>query len=218
MALTAGIAGGSGLIGSILLDLLLKNENFEEVVSISRKKLEIKHAKLREVILDFDNPEDLKNAINTNVFFYCLGTTKAKSPDPFLYERIEAEYPSQFAKAASENHVEQFHFVSSLGANAGSSQVYLKLKGKAEEAIQQLKFRSVHLYRPSLLTGHRKEFRFFENLSVRLMQLLNPLLIGNFKKYRSIAAEKVANAMLKQSLKNLTGINIYESRTISNLA
>ncbi|MNY43256.1 hypothetical protein D3C86_1782010 [compost metagenome] len=53
---------------------------------------------------------------------------------------------------------------------------------------------------------------------IGLMRLLNPLLIGPLKKYRSIRIEKVASAMLKQSLKQHSGIFTYNSDEIEKLA
>ena len=46
---------------------------------------------------------------------------------------------------------------------------------------------------------------------------LNPILIGPFKKYKSIKIEKVASAMLKQAQKKVKGIFIYQSDEIEEL-
>jgi hypothetical protein len=50
------------------------------------------------------------------------------------------------------------------------------------------------------------------------MSILNPLLIGKLKRYRSIDADIVAKTMLNQSLRDITGIQVYESDQIRELA
>jgi uncharacterized protein YbjT (DUF2867 family) len=107
--------------------------------------------------------------------------------------------------------------VSSLGANANSSVFYTKLKGEVERDLKSIPFKAIHIYRPSLLDGDRKEDRSAERFMIGLMQILNPLLIGGLKKYRSIKIETVAAAMLKQSLKQLDGIYTYDSDQIVQL-
>jgi hypothetical protein len=56
-----------------------------------------------------------------------------------------------------------------------------------------------------------------ERLLSPIMKVINPLLIGDLKKYRSIPAATVAMAMYKQSLKNEEGVFIYPSDKIKQL-
>jgi hypothetical protein len=51
-----------------------------------------------------------------------------------------------------------------------------------------------------------------------LMFLINPLLIGSLKKYRSIPAKTVALAMYNQSINNDEGVFIYASDQIKQIA
>ena len=49
------------------------------------------------------------------------------------------------------------------------------------------------------------------------MKVIDPLLIGSLKKYRSIAAEDVAKAMINESIKNKKGIFVHQSDQIKEL-
>ena len=52
------LTGASGMIGSLVLQKCLENENVSEVVSFVREKTKIEHPKLNElVITDFLNYE-----------------------------------------------------------------------------------------------------------------------------------------------------------------
>lgn len=217
MGRNAILLGASGLIGSCLLKLLLENNVFSEVVIFVRKPLNIDHPKLQEVITDFSDLSALKSHITGDVVFSCLGSTKSKTPDLKQYQRIDHEIPLQIAKYASENNVKQFHIVSALGAKASSDNFYSKMKGETEEDLKKIDFSSVHIYQPSLLRGNRKENRILEKLALLLTKVIDPLLIGSLKKYRSIEAEKVAEAMYHQSQKEQKGIFTYPSDKIKEL-
>lgn len=212
------IAGASGLIGSSLLNILLDAQQYDEVLVLVRKELPVRHKKLVQLVIDFDELDVHKAAITGYALFCCLGTTKKKTPDPNQYRKIDYHYPLRLAQLARQNGVKQYHLVSSLGANSKSSNSYLKTKGETEEAIQKVGISSLNIYQPSFLTGNRKESRYGEHFLIGLMKLIDPILVGGLKKYRSIPAETVARAMYKQSLKTEEGIFVHPSDKIKLLA
>lgn len=212
------LLGASGLIGGELLNLLLADSNYSKVKIIVRKELPIKNEKLEQIIADFSTIEANKDKLNADVVFSCLGSTKKKTPDLKEYYQIDHDYPLLVGKLAKDQGVNSFHIVSSLGANSSSSTFYLKMKGETENDIAKLGFKSLHIYQPSLLTGERNEKRLLENVGEFLMKVINPLLFGSLKKYRSISGKTVASAMHKQSLVNSTGDFIYPSDKIKELA
>jgi uncharacterized protein YbjT (DUF2867 family) len=218
MAKKAIIAGASGLIGSSLLDILLHEPGFDEVLILVRKELPIQHKKLKQLVIDFDQLKDYASEITGNTIFSCLGTTMKKTPDLSVYRKIDHDYPLQLAQIAKQNGIEQYHLVSSLGANAKASNFYLKTKGQIEEDIKQVALTTLCIYQPAFLTGDRKESRLAEKFLIPLMKLLNPLLVGNLKKYRSIPAKTVAQTMYNQSLKKQEGTFIYPSDKIIELS
>ena len=218
MATKAIIAGASGLIGSNLLQILLNEPGYDEVLILVRKELPVNHKKLKQLVIDFDRLADHSKSINGDVIFSCLGTTMKKTPDLSVYRKIDHDYPLQLAQIAYQNGVAQYHMVSSLGANANASNFYLKTKGQVEEDLKQVALRTLCIYQPAFLTGDRKESRIAEKFLIPLMKLINPLLIGSLKKYRSIPAATVALTMYKQSLKKEDGLFIYSSDQIKELS
>lgn len=211
---TVIVAGASGLIGSELIQLLLVDKNIANVIALIRKPLPLTNPKLSQVIVDFDKLNLQQSIIKGSAVYCCLGTTKSKTPDKNEYRKVDYNYPLELAEIASGNNVEQFHLISALGADASSHIFYNKLKGELEEHIKTLQFKSVHIYQPSLLVGARTENRPLEKVAVSIMKVLNPLLTGALKKYRSIAASTVAKAMINQTFKDLEGLHIYPSDEI----
>lgn len=82
-------------------------------------------------------------------------------------------------------------------------------------ALLELGYPCLHIIRPSLLLGLRKEFRFGEKVAALLTPLLKPFLLCALKKYRPVEAEKVAQFMVKIARDEpIDGVIIYESNMI----
>jgi uncharacterized protein YbjT (DUF2867 family) len=218
MKKTAIVLGASGLIGSNLLPLLLKNSNFESIKIFVRKTLPVQHPKLLQILTNFEDLETVKNEIKADVIFCCLGSTKSKTPDLKQYRKIDHDYPIYFAEEGLKNGLTEYHLVSALGANSKSSNFYTKMKGETENAIKELDISSLYIYQPSFLKGNRTEKRLGEKIALLVMKLIDPLLMGSLKKYKTIAAEVVAKAMINESIKNKKGIFVLESDKIKELA
>ncbi len=183
MSNKAVIAGASGLIGSKLLDILLKEDFYDEVLVLVRKELPLSHKKLVQLVIDFDRLEEHAAAISGHAIFCCLGSTKKKTPDLVEYRKIDLDYPLQLAQFAKQNGVKQYHLVSSLGANSKSSTFYTKIKGEVEEAVQKVGLKCLHIYEPSILTGDRNESRPMESFANTLMPFITDLVFDRqFKK------------------------------------
>ncbi|HTD41896.1 MAG TPA: oxidoreductase [Mucilaginibacter sp.] len=212
------IAGASGLIGSKLLNILLHQPDYDEILIVVRKTLPIIDKRLVQLVIDFDKLNEHAAAISGHAIFCCLGSTKKKTPDLALYRKIDHDYPLQLAQLAKQNGVEQYHLVSAIGANSKSSNFYTKMKGETEEDIKNVGFKCLHIYQPSILTGDRKERRPAERFAIGLMKVIDPLLIGGLKKYRSIPAETVAQAMFNESTKKQEGVFMHTSDKIKLLA
>ncbi|MEJ5961224.1 NAD(P)H-binding protein [Pedobacter immunditicola] len=217
MGKKAILLGASGLIGNSLLQQLLLSSHYDEVLVVLRKTLNIQHPKLHQLQVDFDQLSQYSHEIQGDVVFCCLGTTKKKTPDKAQYKKIDHQYPIDAAWIAHTNGATQYHLVSALGANSNSSIFYSKLKGDVEKDLKTIPFKAIHIYRPSLLDGFRIENRTGERWMIGIMRIINPILIGPLRKYRSIKIETVARAMLMKSLEDQRGIFIHPSDAIERI-
>lgn len=217
MGKRAILLGASGSVGSNLLQQLLVNDNYTQVLALVRKELKIEHPKLKQLILNFDELNKYTAEITGDVVFCCLGTTKKQTPDEKQYYKIDYLYPLDVAWIAQTNGAESYHLISSIGANKNSSVFYTRTKGEAECDLKAVPFKSIHIYRPSILDGERKESRPMEGIMNAVMHVINPLLVGSWRKYRSIKVSTVAKAMVRQSMVDKREIFIYESDQIQAL-
>ena len=201
------------------MDILLQGAVYESITVLVRKALPAVHPKLKQVLVDFDKLADYDAEITGHALFCCLGSTRKKTPDLNVYRKIDHDYPLELAQLAAKNGMPQYHLVSALGANAKSSNFYTKMKGEVEADVQHVGLNCLHIYRPSLLTGERNEpNRTAEKFAESLFKLINPLLVGSLRKYRSIPAATVAQAMYKQSLIKQEGVFIHLSDEIKEIA
>lgn len=204
---TAAIIGATGLIGSNLVDLLLEDDYFSTVRIIVRRPQQKTDPKMEVKLVDFDDAESLKLALEgTDAVFCCIGTTQKKvKGDKTLYRKIDFDIPVKAARFCKEAGCEKFIIVTSAGANSRSKTFYLKLKGEVEDALQTTGLRSIHIMQPGILLGDRKENRPGEKIGQAIMKLLSGLLGGSLKKYRPIHAKTVASAMLEAAKKEEAG-------------
>jgi|SRR5690606_30636852 len=211
---TALIAGASGLVGSYLLRMLLQSSHYDQVISVGRRKLDLEHPKLKQLVVDFDKLAVSENLIADDIFC-CLGTTMKKAGSKEKFYAVDHTYVVELAKATSKNFARQFLVVSAMGADANSRFYYNRVKGEMEAAVQKFPFTAVHIFRPSLLTGNREETRLGEKIGEVVMNVLNPVMLGPLKKYRSVEARSVAKTMLKTALESGGGVKIHESDEIA---
>lgn len=205
----AWLAGASGLVGGKVLNLLLEDPGVTRVITLGRSEFKRQHPKWEQRIVDFASiPLGLPAP---TVAFCCLGTTIKVAGSREAFQRVDHEFVVAFAKAAKEAGAKTFVLVSSIGASSKAGSFYLRVKGQTEIDVQVLGFDSVYVARPSMLLGHRREFRLGERLAIPLFYFLWPLLMGPLRKYRAIQAQVVALAMLRVARQPEPGFHVLES-------
>jgi len=218
--LTAVVLGATGLTGNLVLEELLKDENFVTVRVLTRRKINRSHPKLQQEIVNFNDMDDYTQKFGEgDVIFSCVGTTQKKvKGNKTLYEDIDFGIPVNAAKIGISKNYKKFLVVSAIGANENASNFYLKLKGKTEKALKEIPFVSLSIFQPSLINGKRNENRTGEAIAQTVMDLLSFLLLGPLEKYRSIGANNIARAMVNESKQKKTGVNYYRYNEMMDLA
>ena len=208
----AVIAGATGLTGSTLAWELLARDEFTEITCLVRNIPGENQKGIVYKQTDFDMIHFEKFKADTA--FTCLGTTIKNAGSRENFYRVDYHYNLMFAEACKSRGVERFVLMSALGADSQSSIFYNRVKGELEEAIINLDFKSLTIVRPSLLEGPRTESRPGELFARKAMKFLNPLLIGGFRRYRSVDVDKIASAMAEAAILNHPGVRIIENEEI----
>jgi uncharacterized protein YbjT (DUF2867 family) len=192
------LIGATGLVGSHILKELLNDNYFSEVRIFVRIPTAIVNSKLREIASYMKDIDSLRSEIQGDVLFNAMGTTIKKAGSQAEQQRIDRDIPISFARLASENGVRMMVNVSSVGASMKGG-FYLKTKAEMENGTAEFFPGRVFHFRPSFLIGNRKEFRFAEKIAFGVMKIIDPILAGSTKKYRSMPADKLAKAMVALS-------------------
>ena len=210
------ILGATGLTGNIVLNKLITDSRYNKIKIFTRKPLRLENTKVIEIFCDLLDIDSYKDNFFADEVFCCIGTTTKKTPDKELYKKIDFGIPVDAAKLCKQNGIKTFVVMSSMGANAKSSIFYSRTKGEMEEDVFEQKIKNTYILRPSIIGGNRAESRFTEKIGLTAMKIFNPVLVGSLKKYRTINAETIANAMIHLA-NNTIDEQIIESDQIQKL-
>lgn len=209
------IAGPTGLIGARALDRALADPRVQSATALTRRSLDRRDPKLDQRLVDFAAMAPLPPA---DAALCALGTTMRRAGSKRAFLAVDHDAVLAFARAARAAGASRFAIVSSVGAKAGAGNFYLDTKGRVEAALATLGFERLVILRPSLLDGDRQEFRPLEQPAILAARLLNPLLAGPLRRYRAIAAQDVADALLEAVLAAHAPAAILEYDAIRALA
>jgi uncharacterized protein YbjT (DUF2867 family) len=207
------LLGATGLVGAATLRRLLADETVARVVAPTRSALD-PHSKLENPVL-----ADLRSIgeavwLGVDAVICALGTTRKKAGSDAAFREIDMAMPLSLAAQSRRAGVPALLYVSSVGADAKSGFLYTRTKGEMEEALRGLGFPSLTIVRPSVITGTRKEQRFFEGLSSQLMTAFEAILPAQ---YRPNSAEAIAAVLHARALGPVPGISILDSKDIRRL-
>ncbi|GAB6928585.1 oxidoreductase [Paenibacillus sp. JCM 10914] len=219
MGVVALVVGATGLVGNLVVEELLKRDELDEVRILVRRQPEVTHPRLKAIIVDWDRLESYREAFfGVHMVYNCLGTTIKKAGSQQAFRKVDVEYVLKAAELAKQAGVQQFVAVSSVGANPKVRNFYLRTKGEMEERLAGMRFKGVHLFRPSLLLGDRPDRRFGEWAASVLMTSLDfAFRSPKLAPYRAIPARNVARAMVHIGMTNLPGHHVYTNEIIQVL-
>jgi uncharacterized protein YbjT (DUF2867 family) len=191
------IVGASGMVGGYALRYALDHPAVGSVTSIGRKKLDISHPKLKEVL--HQNFADCSAIAQTlsgqDAAIFCLGTYTGSVPDAEL-RTITVDYTVEFARVLRLGSPDAaFSFLSGNGADpTGRSRLaFARYKGEAENGLLAAGFPRVYIFRPAYIypVEPRKE----PNFTYRLLSAIYPVFRVLFPN-QVIRADDLARAMV----------------------
>jgi uncharacterized protein YbjT (DUF2867 family) len=220
------VAGATGLTGRALVGQLLNDPQVRQVVALVRRagSLLVQGAarpdsKLLECVVDYADLESgLALAPAPDLLYVCLGTTIRTAGSQAAFRKVDFDAVLAVVRAAQARGVQHVGVISALGADAASSVFYNRVKGEMEAALQALNLPSLHILRPSFLIGDRQERRLGEAIGIAAVQLLRPILIGRWTRYRGVDVDTVASAMRAGAhLRSAGGVRVSQSEQLASL-
>lgn len=190
------LVGATGMVGAAIVRGAVARADVR-VIAVSRREVPIPPGARMEVLLaPVSGWSDAIAASGADVLVCALGTTmKQAGGDREAFRSVDHDLVLTVGQAARDAGIERMIVVSSVGADDGSSNFYLGTKGRMETDLRKLRFRRLDILRPGLLVGKRAQFRLAERIAMIFHPVLNLFLHGNRRKFRSISADTVAQAI-----------------------
>ncbi|MFP4475964.1 MAG: oxidoreductase [Desulfatibacillaceae bacterium] len=211
------ILGATGLVGGHCLALAAGDPYYEKTVVLGRRTVSLfaHHDKVEQHVADMDDPALEERFPAADHVFCALGTTIGKAGSREAFAKVDFTCVRDLARVAQEKGATTLVVVSAVGADPGSRVFYNRVKGEMEQAVARLGYESVTILRPSLLLGHRHDFRAGEWIAQKLSGPFAAVIPG---RYRPVKARIVARAMMAAAKNSLPGVRVVESRDIPRLA
>jgi uncharacterized protein YbjT (DUF2867 family) len=204
MTIAPLLAGATGLVGARVLALV------PDAVPVGRRAT----GRAGEIVADFAALPPLPPA---DVAICALGTTIRTAGSQAAFRAVDHDAVLAFARAAQVAGVSRFIVVTAVGADAGSSVFYSRVKGEVENDLTSLGFTRLDIVQPGLIIGPRAERRPVEAFFQAAMPVLNPLLVGGLARYGGIDAETVAAAIVALAGRVVPGHFIHQNRALAAL-
>ena len=207
---TVILVGATGMVGRAVMTRAVGRDAIR-LHAIARREVPLPQGARMEMLLA--DPAHWPEAIaatgagtdlagSADCIVIALGTTiAAVGGDPrgakAAFRAVDHDLILSCARAAKAAGIRQAIVISSVGAKAGARNFYLSVKGETEDALAKLHFARLDVLRPGLLRGHREgALRPGERVGMIASPLIDLALHGKARRYRSIRASTVADAVL----------------------
>lgn len=196
------ILGATGMVGQGVLRECLLDGGVTRVVTLGRAGTGQTHPKLDEIVhADLFHLSAIEERLRgLDACFYCLGVSAAGMSEA-EYSRVNYEMTLAVAETLVRTSPELvFVYVSGTGTDSTERGrvMWARVKGRTENALLRLSFRSAYMLRPGLIVpmhGVKSRTRLYRAFYTMLGPLL-PILRKRFPR-SIITTEQMGRAMLR---------------------
>jgi uncharacterized protein YbjT (DUF2867 family) len=166
MAFRVLIVGGTGQVGSEVVQSLLGTSACTAVVMVNRRTIPLAAgARVRQVVMD-TGAVDFAGQISALAHtcrapgepLYaasCIGIGKgSRQWSDADIRKLEIGVVSAFARGCLAAGIERFGLLSAAGSSAKSSIRYARIMGEKEDAVRELGFKCLAIFRPGIIAGN----------------------------------------------------------------
>ena len=213
------ILGATGLIGGLLTRKLVGQGIDKQMHLLLRRPYREEVGKAKVHVQLQENWPAAIAKIKPDIAISCLGSTMKKAGSKAEFAAVDRDLVGAAAAAARAAGARQFISISSTMADSTASGFYLKTKGDAEDLLRAQNFDRLDILRPGLLRGERtNDNRMGERLAIAASPVLDLLLHGKFRRFRSILASDVADGIVALIGEHAPGEYVHENDGIWKLA
>ncbi|WP_130618068.1 hypothetical protein [Dyella amyloliquefaciens] len=213
------VAGGTGQVGAALVRALLATEACAGIVMVNRRAAPVAvDARLRQTVMDTGDPRFSEEIAELAREFRaqggplyaasCIGIGKGSAQwSEQDIRKLEIGVVGAFARGCLEAGVDTFGLLSAAGSSAKSRIRYARIMGEKEDAVRNLGFRRLAIFRPGIIAGNAH--------TPGLLALLGRLIPGSFG---TIGQDVIARAFVGEFLHGSDGTTVLENAAMRRRA
>ncbi|MBR0796775.1 NAD(P)H-binding protein [Bradyrhizobium jicamae] len=160
------IVGGTGQVGSAVVRALIAEPACAEVVMINRREVSpVADPRVRQVILDTADatfPEQVSKIAQAMVAHgdavygaSCIGVGKGSlNWSEEALKALEIGVVGGFARGCRAGGITRFALLSAAGSSTTSRIRYARIMGQKEEAVREIGFQRLAIFRPGIIAGN----------------------------------------------------------------
>lgn len=213
------LVGATGLVGSRVIAGAVGRPGVR-LVAVARREVPLpRGARMEVLVADPSGWPDAIAATNAKVLVCALGTTwRNAGKDEAAFRAVDHDLVIACARAAKAAGIPHVIVISSAGAKLHARSRYLRVKAETEEALMKLGLRRLDILRPGLLVGRRAERRPLEKLAMLASPVTDLLMFGGSRKYRSIRADLLVEAIFALAREKAGGRFIHDNEMLKRAA
>lgn len=191
------VFGGTGMVGSEVLQLCLDAPEITQVVTIGRHLTGLSHPKLKEIehqgFLDFTVME--KELVDADICYYCLGVYQGQVTKEMFWQITVGYLEALLGSLEKVNPDIRFCLFSGRGASPfeRSPMMYPNAKGRAEAKLSASSLKGKYIFRPGIIAPGKVASK--QTLSTRLFEPIYKVL-----PFLGIDAPDLAKVMVSTGL------------------
>ena len=200
--------GATGAVGNHAALTLAKLPDIARLTLLGRRSADnVVGVVVAQHVVDIFAPTSYEGLLTGHTTAICsLGVGQPSKMSQAEFQKIDRDAVLDFARACKRAGVEHFELLSAVSANSKSSSFYLRTKGELEDGLKALDFERLSLFQPSMIVTPTNRYGLGQAVLLKAMPMLDPLLIGPLRKFRSIRVEQLGKAIAMNVLREKRGV------------
>lgn len=191
--------GATGAVGTEVIKTLSTFPNLRKLTLLGRSPFKsVKHETIENYKVDIFEPSSYLELISGHDTAICtLGVGEFSKVSKEQFIKIDKTAVLDFAKACKVEGVTHFQLLASVGINANSRSLYLRIKGELVDELKVLNFDRLSIFQPSMILTPTNRYGFSQALALAVWPVLAKVFFGGLKKYKGVKVGNLGSAIAK---------------------
>jgi len=223
------ILGGTGFVGSSLLNSFAKTDNIVTIITRNREKNKrlLVYPNIKLIQADVYNNDDLiQHTKKTDVLINLIGILNERGHSGKGFRKAHNDLVRVILNISKENSINRILQMSALNADPKGPSHYLRTKGEAESYLMTYgkRFANITIFKPSVIFGENDSFILRFSKLLDYVPYLFPLACHN-SKFAPVYVDELSDFIINSipdtksfnKKYNLCGPKVYSLKDIVEL-